>query len=81
MVDIANREQQYFAANRAYANEAEIGYVVPTEVSENYTFDIDPTDRGRAAQFHDHLYGEGGQAGDGDLTLTSEGVKTPSDKW
>ena len=58
LVDIANREQQYFAANRAYASKADLGYVLPTEVSDNYTWDID-AGRGPAAQLHDHLHRHG----------------------
>ena len=77
MVDIANREQQYFVANRAFATEAELGYVVPTEVTDNYTCDVDPDTR-PAADLHDHVHRRRAQAADGDLTLTSEGVKGPA---
>jgi type IV pilus assembly protein PilE len=80
MVDIANREQQYFAANRAYADDAALGYVLPTDVSENYTFDI-ALDAGPPPTFTITFTPQGGQAGDGDLTLNSEGVKGPADKW
>jgi type IV pilus assembly protein PilE len=80
MVDIANREQQYFAANRAYASDADLGYVLPTEVSDNYTYAI-ALDAGPPPNFTITFTATGGQAVDGDLGLTSEGVKTPADKW
>ena len=41
MVDIVSRQQQYFVANREYASTSELGYALPTEVSEYYTYDID----------------------------------------
>jgi type IV pilus assembly protein PilE len=81
MVDIANREQQYFAANRAYADDAELGYVLPTEVSENYTYDIDPDNAASPPNFSITFTATGGQVSDGDLTLTSEGLKGPAGKW
>ena len=62
MVDIANREQQYFAANRAYADVATLGYVLPTDVDANYDFSI-TTDRRPAARLHDHLYSAGRAGG------------------
>jgi type IV pilus assembly protein PilE len=81
MVDIASREQQYFAANRAYAEEADLGYVLPVDVAENYTFDIVP-DAGPPPNFTITFTAIGGQVSDGGpLTLTSEGVKGPADKW
>jgi type IV pilus assembly protein PilE len=81
LMDIANREQQYFAANRAYADDAEIGYVLPTDVSEHYTFDIVPDNASSPPTFTITFTPQGGQASDGNLTLNSEGVKTPPEKW
>ena len=80
LVDIANREQQYFAANRAFASKADLGYVVPTEVSDNYTWDI-ALDAGPPPNFTITFTATGGQVSDGNLTLTSEGVKGPAGKW
>jgi len=80
LVDIANREQQYFAANRAFASKADLGYVVPTEVSDNYTWDI-ALDAGPPPNFTITFTATGGQLSDGNLTLTSEGVKGPAGKW
>jgi len=80
MVDILSREQQYFAANRAFADDGDLGYVLPDDVSENYTFDID-LDAGPPPTFTITFTPIGGQAGDGDLTLNAEGEKTPPEKW
>lgn len=41
MIDIANREQQYFLANRAYADKAALdagGYSLPSEVAAGYGY-------------------------------------------
>lgn len=82
MVDIANRQQQYFAANRAYVNKATLGYVVPTEVSDNYTWDFTTLDNAATPPFFEITFtATGGQAVDGNLTLTSEGEKGPAGKW
>jgi len=81
IVDIANREQQYFAANRAYADDPDLGYVLPTDVSENYTYDINVDNAASPPNFTITFTATGGQVSDGDLGLTSEGVKTPPDKW
>ena len=75
MVDIANREQQYFAANRAFADKATLGYVEPTEVSDNYTWDVDPDNAATPPTFEITFTAIGGQASDGNLTLDSQGVK------
>ena len=81
IVDIANREQQYFAANRAYADDPDLGYVLPTDVSDHYTYDIDVDNAASPPNFTITFTATGGQLSDGNLDLTSEGVKTPPDKW
>jgi type IV pilus assembly protein PilE len=81
IMDIANREQQYFVANREYASTSDLGYVLPTEVSEYYTYDIGMNPSG-PPNFTITFTPQGGQAGDGNLTLTSEGVKgVDPNKW
>jgi type IV pilus assembly protein PilE len=42
MMEIVNREHQYFIANRVYADDATLGYALPPEVSGNYDLAIDP---------------------------------------
>jgi len=81
MVDIANREQQYFAANRAYANKATLGYVLPPDISANYTWDVTPDNAASPPNFTINFTATGGQVSDGNLALTSAGVKTPAAKW
>jgi len=80
MVNIVSRQQQYFVANREYASTSELGYALPTEVSEYYTYDID-SDPSGPPNFTITFTPQGGQAGDGNLVITSEGVKTPANKW
>ena len=80
MMDIANREHQYFVANRAYATWAELGYTLPSDVDSNYDPDIDLA-AGPPPTFTITFTATGGQTDDGDLTLDSLGTKGPSGKW
>jgi type IV pilus assembly protein PilE len=80
MMDIVNLEHQYFAANRTYASKADLGYSPTPEVSANYTFDI-ALDAGPPPGFTVTFTATGGQASDGNLSIDSDGVKTPTDKW
>ena len=83
MLDIANRQQQFMLANRAYATKAVLetsGYALPTEVSTKYSYNI-TVGAGPVPDYLITFTAIGSQASDGDLTLNSEGVKTPSSKW
>lgn len=87
MMDIANRQQQFLLANRAYvaaadadAFEDSTGYVLPAEVSAKYGFKIE-LGAGAVPSFTITFMPTGTQAGDGNLTLTSAGVKSPAGKW
>lgn len=83
MMDIANRQQQFLLANRAFADKAALvasGYVLPSEVSASYGYDVELS-TSAVPGFKVVFTPTGGQAADGDLTLTSEGVKTPIEKW
>ena len=83
MLDIANRQQQFMLANRAYATKAVLttsGYALPTEVSTRYSYNI-TVGAGAVPDYLITFTAIGSQASDGDLTLNSEGVKTPSSKW
>lgn len=83
MMDIANREQQYFLANRSYANKATLesnGFSLPSEVSAKYTYDV-TVGSGTVPSFTITFTPTGSQASDGALSLNSEGVKTPAGKW
>lgn len=81
MVEIASREQQYFVANRIYADTAALGYTLPTEVSDNYTWAVAPNNAATPPTFTITFTPTGGQVGDGALTLNHLGVKTPAAKW
>jgi type IV pilus assembly protein PilE len=80
MMEIANRERQFFTANRTFADEAAIGYTLPAELQGKYTFTID-VDDGPPPSFEINFDSIGAQAADGDLTLDSAGLKTPAGKW
>jgi len=83
MMDIANRQQQFLLANRAYASYSAItssGYSLPTELSAKYTPSI-TVGSSTVPSFTVTFTATGTQTSDGNLTLNSEGVKAPSDKW
>jgi type IV pilus assembly protein PilE len=70
------------AANRAYVNKATLGYVLPTEVSDNYTWDFSTLNNAATPPtFTITFTAPGGPAVDGNLTLTAEGAKGPAGKW
>lgn len=90
MMDLANREQQYLISNRGYASYGTLvtaGYSLPTELSTKYgtpTIACSPACDSAATSapaFTVTFTATGSQLSDGDLTLTSEGVKSPSGKW
>jgi type IV pilus assembly protein PilE len=77
MLDLANRQQQYLLANRAYASYATLssaGYSLPTDLSTKYTPSI-ALGTGTVPAFTITFTATGPQASDGSLTYTSEGVK------
>ena len=80
MMEIVNREQQYFVANRAYASKATLAYTLPPEVTANYTYDI-ALDAGPPPGFTVTFTATGGQTSDGDLSVDGLGTKTPASKW
>ena len=81
MMDIANRQHQFLLANRAYADKATLPYSLPTDVAENYTYDIALAAPPAPPFFTITFTAIGGQVADGDLTLDSEGVGGPAAKW
>ncbi|MFJ3261155.1 type IV pilin protein [Pseudomonas sp. NPDC086581] len=83
MMDIANRQQQYLLANRSYATKTQLesgGYALPSEVSSNYGYSI-TVGSGTPPTFTITFTPSGAQASDGNLTLSSDGSKTPAVKW
>lgn len=85
MMDIANREQQYLLANRVFASYDTLtlsGYSLPTDLTAKYTPTIALVGGTTTAPgFTITFTAIGVQAQDGNLTLSSEGVKGPVDKW
>lgn len=83
MLDIANRQQQFLLANKAYASKTQLtssGYNLPGEVSDRYSYDI-TVGTGTVPAYTITFTATGTQASDGNLTFNSEGVKAPADKW
>jgi len=84
MLDIANREVQYLLANRSYADPSDFGYTPPDDVGDIYTFSLSTVSPSPGVPFFTiTATPKPGtrQAKDGPLTLNSEGVKTPPEKW
>ncbi|AGI25670.1 methylation protein [Pseudomonas sp. ATCC 13867] len=84
MMDIANREQQYLLANRAYADKTALeagGYALPSEVSRDYGYSVSADNAATPPTFTVTFTPTGSQASDGALTLDSAGDKQPSAKW
>ncbi len=83
MLDIANREQQYFLANRSYtATLSNLGYSVPTEVAARYTCTVSVTSTGLPT-FTVSCAPTSVQSASGfsTLTLDSTGAKAPAGEW
>ncbi|MES2296742.1 MAG: type IV pilin protein [Pseudomonadota bacterium] len=89
MLELANRQTQYFADTRSYGSRNAAGSVddlhmtVPTAVSAQYTITAVPDN---AAVPPTYLItatpvATGSQVSDGALTIDHKGAKTPADKW
>ncbi|MEJ1297169.1 MAG: type IV pilin protein [Candidatus Sedimenticola sp. (ex Thyasira tokunagai)] len=81
MLEIANAQEQYMLDTRQYATLAQLGLSVPSGVSDNYTVTVTPENDETPPNFTVDATATGGQASDGNLTLLSNGSKTPTDKW
>ncbi len=81
MMEIANRERQAFVANRAFQDEAELAFTLPAELDGKYTYTITVDNGASPPTFIVDFDSIGAQEADGDLSLDSAGVKTPSEKW
>jgi type IV pilus assembly protein PilE len=79
-MEMVSRQEQYFVANRVYATKAELNYNLPPEVDANYEYDF-AIDAGPPPSVTVDFTAEAGQAGDGDLSVSTLGTKTPADKW
>jgi type IV pilus assembly protein PilE len=92
MMDIANRQQQFFMANRSYADTlGAMSYTLPAEVAAKYGAAVSVgnilnascavVSSGTVPSFTITFTPSGSQASDGLVYLSSEGVKCPADKW
>ncbi len=82
MMDIANRQQQFFLANRSYAASlADLSYSLPSAVEARYTAAIATDNGATPPNFTVTFTATGSQSSDGNLSLNSAGVKTPTAKW
>ncbi|WP_395009563.1 type IV pilin protein [Undibacterium sp.] len=86
MVDISSRQQQFFMADRTFADTAKLsssGFALSKDVGDKYDFavtvDNDATPPSFLITFTPKAGGT--QVEDGALTLTSTGVKGPDGKW
>ena len=80
MLDVANRQQQYFLDQRTFTNTVGSGglaMTAPTETVGRYTFTVDiTTPTGPPPCFTVTGTAAGAQAADGNLTLDCKGAKT-----
>lgn len=91
LMDLAQRQQQYFTDARSYApNVATLNDPVPSEVVNYYTVQICsgsvaastcPAVATTPPTFVIIATAIGAQLGDGDLTIDSTGAKSPSTLW
>ena len=81
MMTIAQRQEQYLLTNRSYATAiSALNLTQPTETNSRYTFALSTTGTPPTG-YVITANAIGAQAADGQLTLSSAGVKTPADKW
>lgn len=87
LLDLVQRQQQYFTDNRAYAPDvATLNDPLPSEVSPYYTVAIASGTIAAPAQttppaFAITATAIGTQVSDGNLQVDSTGAKTPSSAW
>jgi type IV pilus assembly protein PilE len=82
LMDLAQREQQFFLDNRRYASKADLNVVEPAEVARYY--DVTVTIDNAAAPPTFVITATPSlaiQQPDGSLTINQAGAKTPTDKW
>lgn len=83
MLDIANRQQQFFIANRTYATKTQIesnGFGLETDLARRYDYSI-TLGTASVPSYTIQFTAKSNQLSDGNLTLDSTGAKTPASKW
>lgn len=82
MMDLANRQQQFLLANRAYATSAgALNYSLPNDLVGKYTATVAANNAATPPTFTITFTAIGSQLSDGPLTLDNAGAKTPASKW
>ncbi len=84
LMDIAQRQQQYLLDARSYAPDlATLGIATPSDVSAFYDAPVIAAPVGTRPTFTVTITPKTGthQVPDGELSINSAGVKTPTDKW
>lgn len=84
LMDVAQRQQQYFMDNRRYAESVDaLSLTTPEKVAAVYTIAITATNSATPPTFVVTADGKANtpQASEPDLTINEAGVKTPSGKW
>jgi len=83
MLDIANREEEYFLNTRSYGNMTELAVNVPERIGRYYDVTVAVNNSVSPQTYTITAAPKVGtaQADDGTLTLNEQGMKTPADKW
>jgi type IV pilus assembly protein PilE len=83
MLEIVNRQELYLLDARTYTvniGNNGLGLVIPTRVASRYAITVTVTP-GPPLSYEIKATPSGNQSADGDLTLDSDGSKTPTYKW
>ena len=83
MMTIASRQEQYLLDARTYTGTigtGGLGLPQPGETTSRYDFSV-TLNAGLPPTYTITATAKGPQASDGNLTLDSNGTKTPADKW
>ena len=84
MMEIANRQQLFMVSDRSYADKQKLeasGFALPAEVASKYTYEIAIDNTSAPPTFVISFIPLGSQSVDGELSLDSNGVKTPLENW
>jgi type IV pilus assembly protein PilE len=82
LMDLVQKQQQYFTDNRSYANLTTLLSLDPTPSRVSQFYDISmPTPGTTPPSYTITATPKGTQASDGALTIDNTGAKTPSTKW
>ncbi len=86
MMDVGNRQEQFLNNKRAYTTalgSTGLSFPVPADLATRYTFAIVVNNAccGPTPNWRITADSTGPQAADPDLTLDSQGNKTPAAKW